>query len=284
MALLAILLVGYGIRGGLKPVEQLRALVAARPPRDLSPLPTETVPEELQSLIEALNRQFELLSASLSGQERFLADAAHQLKTPLSALQTQLELAAEDGDAPTRQRRLFEMAELTRRTSHLAHQLLALARAEPSAGVYAQRQNVPLNRLAEGIARSHLDAAIERDIDLGFDLAGGEVDGVPWLLQELLGNLVTNAIAYTPSGGHVTVRCGQRDGHPFLEVEDDGPGIPPELRERVFERFFRPAGGAGNGCGLGLAIVRDIAAGHGATVVLDSGSGGRGLRVTVLFP
>jgi len=284
LILITLVLVGWGIEVGLKPLERLRQHVAARSAKDLTPLPHEAVPEELQPLIDALNRQFALLAEALSSQERFLADAAHQLKTPLAALQSQLELAIGDADPASRNHRLFEMQEALHRVTHLAHQLLALARAEPSAGLQAQRQAVHLPAVAERMAQSHLDRAIDRGIDLGFELEEATVEGVPWLLNELLANLVDNALAYAPSGSHVTVRCGRRDQRPFLEVEDDGPGIPPAERNRVFERFYRLPESAAGGCGLGLAIVRDIAASHGATVGIREGGGDRGTRFTVSFP
>ncbi|RLJ67795.1 sensor histidine kinase N-terminal domain-containing protein [Sulfurisoma sediminicola] len=284
LILITLVLVGWGIEVGLKPLERLRQHVAARSAKDLTPLPHESVPEELQPLIEALNRQFALLAEALSSQERFLADAAHQLKTPLAALQSQLELAIGDADPASRQHRLFEMQEALHRVTHLAHQLLALARAEPSAGLQAQRQAVHLPAVAERMAQSHLDRAIDRGIDLGFELEEATVEGVPWLLNELLANLVDNALAYVPTGSHVTVRCGRRGQRPFLEVEDDGPGIPSTERNRVFERFYRMPESATGGCGLGLAIVRDIAAGHGATVEVREGGDGQGVRFTVSFP
>ena len=284
LILITLVLVGWGIELALKPLDKLRHHVAGRSPKDLTPLPIAEVPEELQPLIAALNRQFGLLAESLSSQERFLSDAAHQLKTPLAALQSQLELAASDTDAASRQRRLFEMMEALGRVSHLTHQLLALARAEPSAGLQAQRQVVQLAATAERIAQSHLDTAIARDIDLGFELEAAAVEGVPWLLHELLANLVDNALDYVPTGGHVTVRCGHRGGKPFIEVEDDGPGIAPAERERVFERFYRPPGSPAGGCGLGLAIVREIAASHGAVVAIGEGAAGRGARIAVTFP
>lgn len=284
LILITLVLVGWGIEVGLKPLETLRRHVANRSPKDLTPLPIAEVPEELQPLIAALNTQFALLAESLSSQERFLSDAAHQLKTPLAALQSQLELAASDSDSASRSRRLSEMMEALGRVSHLTHQLLALARAEPSAGLQAQRQGVRLADIAERIAQSHLDTAIARDIDLGFELEEAGVEGVPWLLHELLANLVDNALAYVPAGGHVTVRCGRRERRPFLEVEDDGPGIPPAERDRIFERFYRLPDSATGGCGLGLAIVREIAAGHGGTVAIGEGAAGRGTRFTVMFP
>jgi two-component system sensor histidine kinase TctE len=284
LILITLVLVGWGIEVGLKPLERLRRHVAARSPKDLTPLPDESVPEELQPLIAALNRQFGLLAESLSSQERFLADAAHQLKTPLAALQSQLELAIGDADHASRSRRLAEMQEALQRVTHLAHQLLALARAEPSAGLQAQRQPVRLQAVAERIAHSHLDQAIARDIDLGFELEDAAVEGVPWLLQEMLANLVDNALAYAPPGSRVTVRSGRRERRPFVEVEDDGPGIPPAEHSRVFDRFYRLPESAPGGCGLGLAIVREIAASHGASVDVGAGGDGRGARFTISFP
>lgn len=281
--LVTLLLIGVGIRVGLNPLETLRRKVAARTPRDLTPLPTEGIPNELRPLIGTVNQQFSLLAESLTSQERFLADAAHQLKTPLAALKSQIELAIGDGDDACRQRRLVEILEVLARIERLTHQLLALARAEPSAALQAQWQPVRLDLLAERIADSHLDRAIEHGIDLGFELEVAEVEGVRWLLNELLVNLVDNALTYGDRGGHVTVRCGRRDGDAFIEVEDDGPGIPPSERSRVFDRFYRLPGSRGDGCGIGLAIVREIAVSHAAKVTIADGAGEKGTCVTVTF-
>ncbi|HEX8963763.1 MAG TPA: HAMP domain-containing sensor histidine kinase [Rhodocyclaceae bacterium] len=213
----------------------------------------------------------------------FLSDAAHQLKTPLAALKSQLELAIGDADEDSLRRRLADMSATLDGVIHLAHQLLALARAEPGAGLPADRQPMRLDAILGRLADSHLDMAVARNIDLGFELEAAEIEGVPWLLRELAVNLVENGLNYTQPGGRVTVRCGRRDGHAFIEVEDDGPGIPPDERSRVFERFHRVPGSAGDGCGLGLAIVKEIAARHAATVGVAAGAGGRGARFTVRF-
>ncbi|MDR2000140.1 MAG: sensor histidine kinase N-terminal domain-containing protein [Zoogloeaceae bacterium] len=285
LQLLAVLaIVAIGVRVGLAPLDRLRQEIERRSPRDLQPLPLADVPEEAQPLIAALNRQLALLDESITSRDRFLLDAAHQLKTPLAALQTQLELAMQEADPSARQTRYRQMAEGTARASHLVHQLLALARAEPSAALTAPSSRIDLSALAEKIASTHLDAAIAKEIDIGFELTAAPVIGIPWLLQELIANLVDNALIYTQSGGTVTVRTGVRDGQPFLEVEDNGPGIPPELRGKVFDRFFRISGSAGDGCGLGLSIVKEIATRHKGEISLATGKEGVGTIVRVSFP
>jgi len=142
---------------------------------------------------------------------------------------------------------------------------------------------VHLDQLAEKSASAFIDAALEKNIDLGFDVAPVTAMGIPWLLQEALANLIDNAIRYCPGGGVVTVRCGEQNGIPFLEVEDDGPGIPESFRRQVFERFYRIPGSPSNGCGLGLPIVKEIADFHAARIELLSGEA-RGLRVRLEFP
>ena len=168
-----------------------------------------------------------------------------------------------------------------------ARELLALARAEPGGGLTAGLGPVDLRQVVEGAADEWVHRAIERDLDLGFDLSEARVRGDAFLLREALANLVHNSLEYTRAGGHVTVRTGVQgiDRRPLLEVEDEGPGIPPAERERVLERFYRAPGTAGTGSGLGLAIVREIATVHGARVEIgDPRAGGRGSRVSLIFP
>src|SRR5437867_1976220 len=160
---------------------------------------------------------------------------------------------------------------------------LALARAEPG-GRVEPHSAVDLKGLAEGAADEWVHSALARDLDLGFELAPASVRGDAFLLREALGNLVHNSIEYVPRGGHITVRTGARNGRPFMEIEDDGSGIPPQERERVLERFYRMPGTTGTGSGLGLAIVREIVAGHGAALEISHGMGGRGCRVAITFP
>jgi two-component system sensor histidine kinase TctE len=171
-----------------------------------------------------------------------------------------------------------------RRTSQLANQLLALSRADARTMQTQPMQPVELKELCEAMLEAHLDAAAAKGIDLGLDAQPVQVSGHGWLLRELLGNLVDNAVKYTPAGGCVTIRCGRRDGQAFVEVEDDGPGIAPEERQRVLERFYRVRGTQGEGNGLGLAIADEIARVHHAQLQLQPGAGGRGLRVGLSFP
>ena len=277
-------LVVLGVRYGLAPLVRLRGEIEARSPRDLRPLSLTPVPPEVQPLVEALNRLFHLLEESSAGQQRFLANAAHQLRTPLAALQTQVDLAALDDNPESGRERLQTIEEATRRVSHLVSQLLALAKSEPAANFASQSRRIDLREILEAAASTYLDRAISRDIDLGFEPEQASIRGVTWLVRELLANLIENALVYAPRGGTVTVRCGQRQGRPFLEVEDNGPGIPPEERPKVFERFYRVQGIEGDGCGLGLAIVKEIAEVHRATIVIDTPVSGQGTRVTVSFP
>ncbi len=284
LIIITLILVAVGVRYGLAPLAALRKEIEARSPRDLHPLPVEVEPPETRPLVAALNHLFRLIEESSAGQRRFLANAAHQLRTPLAALQTQFELAAADHDPQSQRAHLEAIGEATRRVARLTTQLLALAKSEPAANITAQLQDLDLPEVIEAQASGHLDRAIAAGIDLGFELQPAPVRAIPWLINELLANLVDNAIAYTPRGGRVTVRCGERGGQPFIEVEDNGPGIPVAERSRLFERFYRIPGTQGPGCGLGLAIVKEIADAHGATIELDTPADGQGTRVGVSFP
>ena len=276
-------LVWLGVRIGLRPLLALRAQIDSRSAQDLAPLDETGVPGEVQPLTRALNRLFATVRATAQGQLQFLANAAHQLRTPLAGLQTQFELMIGDPSAAVLRPRLGGMLDGTRRLAHTANQLLALARAEPTAAAAADFRVLDLRELAEDAVARHFDSAVQRHIDLGVEAASAQVTGSAWLLRELLANLVQNALAYTPADGRVTVRSGT-DEASFLEVEDDGPGIAADQRARVTERFYRAPGIAGDGCGLGLAIVDEIARGHRATLLIASGANDRGTRVRVTFP
>ncbi|MDK9689757.1 sensor histidine kinase [Azospira sp.] len=278
-----------GIRHGLKPVEDLREQLSQRSHHDLSAVSSDRVPREIGPLVEELNHLLSRLDGSLSAQRNFVSDAAHQLRTPLAALQAQAELALRrlNGPAPTQtgelRAELERILAATRRLTHLAHQLLALARAEPG-GEQAMKP-LDLVEVVHQCAETWHPRALEHNIDLGFDLAPAPLLGHPRLLEELLSNLIDNAIHYTPAGGSVTVRTFARDGAAVLQVDDTGPGIAPEQREKVFERFHRINGEQNpEGCGLGLAIVREIAKQHGADVWLDEAPVLGGARLEVSFP
>jgi two-component system sensor histidine kinase TctE len=280
----ALGVVWFGVARGLAPLDKLRAELAARSHRDLRPVPEGQAPEEVRPLVRELNNLLARLSGSIEAQQRFVADAAHQLRTPLAALQAQVE-AARRGPVPPDLAPMFDqLLAATRRTAHLARQLLTLAAVDPA----AERAFAPVELdlaavLHEGVAEWVARADAKR-IDLGFELEPARVDGEALLVRELAANLIDNALNYTPAGGEVTVRTGARDGQPFLEIEDDGPGIPEAEREPVFERFLRIKGTPGEGSGLGLAIVREIADRHGATAAIDVPAAGRGTIVRVIFP
>lgn len=280
--LATLLAVYFGVRKGLAPLEQVEVQIADRSPRDLREIDTDSTPGEIRPMLSRLNELFVLLREASAAQQRFLADAAHQLRTPLAGLQTQIELATLEGRFQSDPERLARIEDATGRISHLVDQLLSYARAEPAAAAAQSFEPVALHELAEQSASVFLDRAIAKRIDLGFDIAPATIQGIPWMLREALANLIDNALNFTSCGGVVTVRSGMRDGRPFLEVEDNGPGIPENQVEKVFERFYRIAGSSGDGCGLGLAIVREISQLHGAETLLLPAEGG-GLRACILF-
>ena len=281
IALATLVIVWFGVKRGLQPLARLSDEIKARSSGDLRPIDAAGAPEETKPLVGALNGLLEEVSAASNKQQRFLADAAHQLRTPLAGLRTHTELALAQPMPEACRAQLELVHHATIRTARLANQLLALARAEP--GARSVTAKVDLKGIAGGEADDWLRQSLTRDIDLGFELEPAIVDGDAFLLREALSNLVHNAIEYSNRGGRVTVRTGRRNGHAYLEVEDDGPGIAPKERARVLERFYRIPGTPGTGSGLGLAIVREIAASHSASLFVDDGTGA-GCRVGITFP
>jgi two-component system sensor histidine kinase TctE len=289
---LALVLVWFGLTRGLAPLARLQRTIRNRPPEDLSPINAEAAPEELAPLLASFNDLLARMTHNLEVQKRFIADAAHQMKTPLAGLRTQAELAQREGDANELQRSLRQIAESTDRATRMVNQLLALARAEHGAGETAAMVPVDLDQLARTVVQDWVAQALAQNIDLGYEGSSGDchIRGTPMLLREMLHNLVDNAMRYcfvrTPSGpptlaaaglaasapataeGAVTVRVQRRGQSVVLEIEDTGPGIAPEERARVFERFYRVLGTQKDGSGLGLAIVREIAAQHRAALLL----------------
>jgi two-component system sensor histidine kinase TctE len=286
IALATLLIVWFGVKRGLWPLARLSDEIKARSPRDLRPIDAAAAPEETRPLVSALNGLLDEVAHAAQNQQRFLANAAHQLRTPLAGLQAHTELALAQPMPESCRIHLEQVHQATIRTARLANQLLALARAEP--GGRGSPSEVNLRGVVETEADAWVHQALARDIDLGFELEPAPVQGDALLLREALANLVHNAIEYSHRGGRVTVRTGQRGTKSFVEVEDDGPGIAPHERERVLERFYRVPGTPGTGSGLGLAIVREIAAGHGAHIELGEGAsvtnGTKGCRVALTFP
>jgi two-component system sensor histidine kinase TctE len=267
------------------PLDRLRRQIETRSHRDLTPLDEPRTPTEVRPLVHATNELMHRLQRALVSQQRFIADAAHQLRTPLAGLRTHAELALRERSIEGMRERVHSLMEATDRSAHLAHQLLSLALAEPEGSAAASMCEMDLAALARDVTSQSVPRALERGLDLGMDERDDDVrlEGNAVLLRELLANLVDNAIRYTPSGGHITVSVSRADAAIVLSVEDDGPGIPLADRGRVFERFQRLSEARGDGCGLGLAIVREIAEAHAATVAIEDGAHGKGTRVSVRF-
>jgi two-component system, OmpR family, sensor histidine kinase TctE len=295
----AALAVNWAVQRALRPLIELKDALENRSPRDLSALDASRSPDEVRPLVESLNRLFALVTAQAESQRRFIADAAHQLRTPLAGLQAQVEAWAQAVNAPQAniytdkmppgqqntagaaiQLGALEINRLrhaTRRTSQLANQLLALSRADAQSAASQPMQSVDLQALCTLVLEQQLDDASAKGIDLGLDIGMDEstqrgalvVQGHEWLLRELLTNLCDNAIRYTPAGGSVTLRCQHTAAGALLQVCDDGPGIAADERNRVLERFYRVQGTAGEGTGLGLAIADEIARLHGTQLQLS---------------
>jgi two-component system OmpR family sensor kinase len=276
---LLALAIGLLVTRGLAPLNRLARAVAERTPEALDPLPTAALPREVQPLVAALNGLLARLDAALAGQRAFVADAAHELRTPIAALQLQAQLAERAESEAERQAALAELDAGIRRAGRAVQQLLTLARLDPdSAG--RPPQPVQLADLARAVVTELNPLARALAIDLGIAATdeAATVAGDPDALAVLLRNLVENALRYTPAGGTVDVSTGPG----WLEVRDTGPGIPEAERTRVFDRFYRGAETREPGTGLGLAIVKAIADRHGAAVALSDPAGG-GLRVRVAF-
>jgi two-component system sensor histidine kinase TctE len=271
-------------RRALRPLDALSAQVARRSLDDLPPLDTHSAPEEVGELVEAINRLFSRLRDAALAQSAFLADAAHQLRTPLTQLRTESELSLLQAHPASFAPTLTRLAAASARTARLAEQLLSLARSDASASGATPAEHFDLRVIADGLARETAHRALDRGVDLGFELQSAMVHGRPHLVRELLNNLVDNAIVHGGSGTRITVRTWREAGTAMIEVEDDGPGIPTADRDRVFERFARGSNAQPEGSGLGLSIVRQIAHAHGATVALADPERGRGLTVRVGFP
>jgi two-component system sensor histidine kinase TctE len=285
LIMLAALLVWLGVARGLAPLEQLRHAVAARSHLDMSAVDAHDVPGEVQPLVAAINDLIRRLGAVLDFQARFIADTAHQLRTPVAGLKAHIEVALREKTLPQTRTALAHLYTGAERLSRLVGQLLSLARNEPHSARTENFAPLDFNKLTFDTTTEWVAQAYKKNIDLGFEGAGSEVmvRGDATRLTELINNLVDNAIRYTPPGGRVTVHV-RAEPRPQLVVSDDGPRIPVEDRTRVFERFHRLLGTHAEGSGLGLAIVRDIAALHEAQIELRDDVDGVGNTFIVTFP
>jgi two-component system sensor histidine kinase TctE len=267
---IVLALVWFALSRGLLPLRELQERIRARPSDDLSPIPPRQVPEEITPLVKSLNEMLERLKLSIDMQKRFIADAAHQMKTPLAGMRTQSELALRQTDQAEVHRSLEQLAKSSEAATRLVNQLLALARAENQPQAGTAMQALELGELARNTVHDWVQASFNYGIDLGYEPPHEEVPiaGNPMMLREMLSNLIDNALRYTPRGGAVTVRVRRSGRHALLEVEDNGPGIPAAERGHVFERFYRILGSNTEGSGLGLPIVREVAQQHEAEVDL----------------
>jgi signal transduction histidine kinase len=283
IALVAIALAWTAVTHGIAPLSRVREELLRRGPSDLRPLSETGAPLEIAPALRAFNNLLQRIRESSAVQQRFLANAAHQLRTPLAGLQMHLEmLLRRDLDAEVRGE-VGDMHVATLRASHLAAQLLALARAEASDAHARDPPRIDLRDVANAAVQRWVQRAIVRNIDLGFVLDAAPVSGDPLLMAEMLDNLIDNAIRYTPAGGTVTVRSGVDGQFAYLSVEDNGAGIPEHARNRVLERFYRVAGTPGDGAGLGLAIAKELVDRHRGMLRVQS-AGTTGTLIVARFP
>lgn len=284
---LMVILMWVGLRRGAAPLERLRAQVMARSAEDVRPLDAPDAPEEVAPLINAFNDLLARVEREGAAQKQFIANAAHQLRTPLAGIKLQTELALRSVDADERAAALNKIAGGTARTAHLISQLLVLARTEGATAESLPFAAVDFSLVARDVVAAAYPNASGKQIDLGFDAPDELVmiNGHAYLLRELTSNLVDNAIRYTPLQGRITVRVlpAANDHGPMLEVEDNGVGIAVPERELVFERFYRVIGAGESGSGIGLAIVREIANRHRATVSVHTPVAGVGCLFRVTF-
>jgi signal transduction histidine kinase len=268
---------------GLQPLRQVTAQVQRRDASSLAPLGDENLPLEIKPLVDELNRLLARLQAAFTTQRAFISDAAHELRSPLTALRLQNQLLERAPDEAARLQASAQLGAAIERATRLVEQLLTLARSDPRETAARFEPVVLAEVAAEAITDCH-SMAVDRHIELGLDAEPGlKVRADRVALRALLRNVIDNAVRYTPPGGSVAVRTATQSERALVEVSDTGPGIAPEERERVFDRFYRRPGTAESGSGLGLAIVKAIAEQHGALIVLEDAPGG-GLRVSLLFP
>ena len=281
---IASLLAWLGISRGLKPLTDLASQIEARDQNNLTPVPQAGLPREARVLAERINDLLVRVDSAIRAQKRFVADAAHQLRTPLAAVMLHAEWAQRAPDGATEREALRALHRSVERAGRMSQQLLSLARTDPGATNAVELKPLDLVALARRVGEEWIPRALKRDIDFGLIVPDTPVriTGDDRLLSELLSNLIDNALRYSKPAGRVSVIV-EAGLQPKLAVQDDGPGIPEDERVRIFERFYRIPGSDGDGCGLGLAIVEEIARLHSSTVEVSTGSDARGSRFTVVF-
>ena len=280
----------FGIKRGLQPLDKLKNDLSQRNINDLSPVDNSKAPTELRPLLNAFNDLLARVSRGISKEQRFIVDAAHQLKTPLAGLKTQAELALREKEPSKVAHALGQINQASGNLAHMVNQLLALSKAEPDGASFLPFSAVNLRLLTQEVTSDWVSTALKKNIDLGFentDFSANKqavmVDGNALLLRELMNNLIDNAIRYTPAGGNITVGINQENKQTILTVQDSGVGIDKENQLLIFERFFRVLGSQQEGCGLGLTIVQEIAERHGASVSVFSEGEGKGTLFSIQF-
>lgn len=282
LALVSIAVILLGVRRGLSPVELLRDEITSRSSNELSPIEESTAPAELAPIIHGINELLQNLASSFASHRRFIADAAHQLRTPLAGLSSQIEVALETPPADIKIL-LRQLLATTQRTTHLANQLLSLARLEHTEQFMYEVATLELRAVLLETAADFVTLGARKGVELDFDLQPCRVAGSPLMLRELFSNLLDNAVRYTPAGGRVGVSLRVMAQHIWLSVEDNGPGVAEEELAKLGTPFHRLPSDQTEGCGLGLAIVREIARLHGAEIFFARGPDGHGLQVRIRF-
>ena len=284
LVLLATVAIWWSINRVFRALQDSAGEVAARTPNDLAAVSLDGMPSEVHPLLLAINRLFGRVRRTMEYEHRFTADAAHELRTPLAAIKTNLQVLQRARSEQERDEFIAGLSASVERATRLVDQLLLLAQLDPQAEAAQALEPMDLAAVIAEKAPQWQASGNAQQLELVVALAPAPCAAQYDSMRMLIRNLVDNALRYTPAPGRIVVSCGQRDGRSFVRVADSGPGIPPDMQERVFERFFRLAGGQLPGSGLGLSIVRRIADRHGAQIELGAGLDGKGLAVTVVFP
>lgn len=285
LILISFLIISISIKKGLAPLNDLQSEVSKRSEKNLSPIDLPNIPDEISLVAKSINNLMEQLKNQISVQSRFIADAAHQLRTPLAGAQAQLELAGIEGHPEIQKSILPKVNQSLNRLLHTVNQLLILAKSEAEAIAMIKMSQIDLNLIARAVASEMATTAIQKNIDLGFESSATPafIKGNAERLKELLFNLLDNAIRYTQNGGKVTMSIELTETRVKLKVSDNGPGVIELERDRIFERFHRIIGSDQEGSGLGLAIVKEIAELHGANINMTDETKHKGLEIIVSF-